>query len=386
MSNKRTKIMILGADGYLGVPLTVDLALKGYNLTLVDNYIKRKLSSDFSRQPLNKINKIETRVKLLKKINKNISFNKLDCKDEVKFDYLFKKIKPDVVVHFAEIPSAPYSMLGAKQGWNTLNNNLKSTYNLISAVKKYNSMCHIIKLGTMGEYGTPNIDIEEGWLDIKHNGRKDRFLYPRQGSSLYHMSKIMDTDLLWFNVRTHNLQVTDLMQGPVYGIHTSKFSKDNNLDTSFAYDDIFGTVLNRFIVQAIANIPLTVYGSGNQIRGYINIADTIDCIRLTLANTPKSGKLNIYNQFTQQFSVNELAKLVKTSLSKIGINTKITKISNPRIEKEKHYYNAKHTNIKKIGLKPTLLDSKVIIDIGKYVLKYKSKINKKIISPKVKWK
>ena len=172
MSNKKTKIMILGADGYLGVPLTVDLAQKGYNLTLVDNYIKRKLSSFFSRQPLNKINKIETRVKLLKKINKNISFEKLDCKDEVKFNYLFKKIKPDVVVHFAEIASAPYSMLGVKQGWNTLNNNLKSTYNLISAVKKYNSKCHIIKLGTMGEYGTPNIDIEEGWLDIKHNGRK----------------------------------------------------------------------------------------------------------------------------------------------------------------------------------------------------------------------
>ena len=183
----------------------------------------------------------------------------------------------------------------------------------------------------------------------------------------------------------NNLKVTDLMQGPVYGLCVN--SSDNKpMESTFTYDDIFGTVLNRFIVQAVAGIPLTVYGSGNQIRGYINIADTIDCIRLTLANTPKSGKLNIYNQFTQQFSVNELAKLVKTSLSKIGINTKITKISNPRIEKEKHYYNAKHTNIKKIGLKPTLLDSKVIIDIGKYVLKYKSKINKKIISPKVKWK
>lgn len=386
MSNKRTKIMILGADGYLGVPLTVDLAQKGYNLTLVDNYIKRKLSSFFSRQPLNKINKIETRVKLLKKINNNIFFEKLDCKDEVKFNYLFKKIKPDVVVHFAEIASAPYSMLGVKQGWNTLNNNLKSTYNLISAVKKYNSKCHIIKLGTMGEYGTPNIDIEEGWLDIKHNGRKDRFLYPRQGSSLYHMSKIMDTDLLWFNVHMHNLQVTDLMQGPVYGIHTSEYSKKNNLDTSFAYDDIFGTVLNRFIVQAIANIPLTVYGSGSQIRGYINLKDTLECINLAIQNPPGQSKLSIYNQFTEQFSVNELSKLVKKSLNKIGINVKIKHLKNPRVESEKHYYNADNTGMKKLGLKPSLLTDEVIAEIAEYVIKHKNRINKNIIQPKISWK
>ena len=386
MSNNKTKIMILGADGYLGVPLTVDLAQKGYNLTLVDNYIKRKLSSDFLRQPLNKINKIETRVKLLKKVNKNIYFEKLDCKDEAKFDYLFKKIKPDVVVHFAEIPSAPYSMLGAKEGWNTLNNNLKSTYNLISAVKKYNSKCHIIKLGTMGEYGTPNIDIEEGWLDVKHNGRKDRFLYPRQGSSLYHMSKIMDTDLLWFNVRTHNLRVTDLMQGPVYGIHTSEYSKENNLDTSFAYDDIFGTVLNRFVVQAVANIPLTVYGSGSQIRGYINLKDTLECINLAIQNPPAQGKLSIYNQFTEQFSVNELSKLVKKSLNKIGINVKIKHLKNPRVESEKHYYNADNRGMKKLGLKPSLLTDEVIAEIAEYVIKHKNRINKDIIQPKISWK
>ena len=386
MTNKNIKIMILGADGYLGVPLSVDLALKGFKLTLIDNYVKRKLSAKYLRQPLNKINKIETRVKQLEKINKNITFSNIDCRDSNRFDQIFKKVKPDIVVHFAEIPSAPYSMLGTDEGWNTLNNNLKSTYNLISSVKKHNKDCHIIKLGTMGEYGTPNIDIEEGWLDINHRGRKDKFLYPRQGSSLYHMSKIMDTDLLWFNVRMHGLQVTDLMQGPVYGIHTSEFAKDNHLETSFAYDDIFGTVLNRFIVQAIANIPLTVYGSGSQIRGYINLKDTLQCINLAIQNPPGKDKLSIYNQFTEQFSVNELSKIVKNALKYINIDVKINHLDNPRVESEKHYYNADNKGMKKLGLKPTLLTKDTIIEIAEYVIKYKKRINKKIIQPKINWK
>tara|TARA_B100000953_G_scaffold299663_1_gene300260 strand:+ start:579 stop:1736 length:1158 start_codon:yes stop_codon:yes gene_type:complete len=384
--NNNLKVMILGADGYLGIPLSIDLALKGFNLMLIDNYIKRKLSSKYKRQPLNRTNKIESRIKILKKINKKIQFTNLDCKNTYKFHEVFNKFKPDVVIHFAEIPSAPYSMLGTEEGWNTLDNNLKSTYNLISAVKKYNRDCHIIKLGTMGEYGTPNINIEEGWLNVLHKGRKEIFLYPRQGSSLYHMSKIMDTDLLWFNVRTHDLQVTDLMQGPVYGIHASEFAKDYNLDTSFAYDDIFGTVLNRFIVQAVAKIPLTVYGTGSQIRGYINLKDTLQCINLAIQNPPGKNKLSIYNQFTEQFSVNDLSKIVRNSFKKIDIDVKIQHIKNPRIESEKHYYNADNKGMKVLGLKPTLLTEDIIIKMAKYVMKHKHRINSKIIQPKIYWK
>jgi UDP-sulfoquinovose synthase len=200
------------------------------------------------------------------------------------------------------------------------------------------------------------------------------------------MSKIMDTDLLWFNVRMHGLQVTDLMQGPVYGIHTSEFAKDNHLETSFAYDDIFGTVLNRFIVQAIANIPLTVYGSGSQIRGYINLKDTLQCINLAIQNPPGKDKLSIYNQFTEQFSVNELSKIVKNALKYINIDVKINHLDNPRVESEKHYYNADNKGMKKLGLKPTLLTKDTIIEIAEYVIKYKKRINKKIIQPKINWK
>jgi len=380
------KILVLGADGYLGWPTSVDLALDKHELLLIDNYAKRSIMDENNREPLLLNNKIESKVKILKKINKKVSFKNIDCSDFNKFSDAFKKFKPDAVIHFAELPSAPYSMLGAKEGWKTLQNNIQSTYNLVWNVKTHRPNCHIIKLGTMGEYGTPNIDIEEGWLNIKHKGRSQKFLYPRQASSLYHTSKIMDTDLIWFYLRLYALKATDLMQGPVYGIYTNNFSKENKLEPTFAYDDMFGTVLNRFIVQSVANIPLTVYGSGNQIRGYLNIRDTIQCIKLALKNPPKKGVLNIFNQFTEQFSVKELANKVASALKKIELNVKIKAIKNPRIEKEKHYYNAKNNGMKKLGLKPTLLTDEVIIEMAQYVISNKKRINNKIISPKSTWK
>ena len=380
------KILVLGADGYLGWPTSVDLALDKHELLLIDNYAKRSIMDENNREPLLLNNKIESKVKILKKINKKVSFKNIDCSDFNKFSDAFKKFKPDAVIHFAELPSAPYSMLGAKEGWKTLQNNIQSTYNLVWNVKTHRPNCHIIKLGTMGEYGTPNIDIEEGWLNIKHKGRSQKFLYPRQASSLYHTSKIMDTDLIWFYLRLYDLKATDLMQGPVYGIYTNNFSKENKLEPTFAYDDMFGTVLNRFIVQSVANIPLTVYGSGNQIRGYLNIRDTIQCIKLALKNPPKKGVLNIFNQFTEQFSVKELANKVASALKKIELNVKIKAIKNPRIEKEKHYYNAKNNGMKKLGLKPTLLTDEVIIEMAQYVISNKKRINNKIISPKSTWK
>jgi len=377
--------MILGADGYLGWPTSVDLAFKDHELMLVDNYVKRNIMTSLNREPLVKSPRLVAKANKLNKSGCKVKTANIDCCNFDKLALLFKKFKPDAVIHFAELPSAPYSMMGNKEAWKTLENNLHVTLNLIWCVKNLNKNCHIIKLGTMGEYGTPNIDIEEGWIDVKHNKRHQKFLYPRQASSLYHTSKIMDTDLLWFYARTNGIRVTDLMQGPVYGILDNKFIEDNNLQISFAYDDIFGTVLNRFIVQAIAKTPLLVYGSGNQIRGYINIKDTLNCISLTLNNKPKQGSLNIYNQFTEQFSVNELAKKVKKALIKININATIKKIKNPRIEQEKHYYNAKNNNMIKLGLKPTLLNDDVIITIARHIIKYKKNINKSVLKPKTKW-
>ncbi len=379
------KIMILGADGYLGWPTAVDLAFKGYNLMLVDNYLKRKLMSKYKKKPLVSSPKLNKKVSLLNKRKCNVDYSNIDCTKFINLNKLVASFKPDAVIHYAELPSAPYSMIGYDESWTTLQNNLQTTLNLIWSIKNLKKSCHIIKLGTMGEYGTPNIDIEEGWINIKHNGRKDKFMYPRQASSLYHTSKIMDTDLLWFYVRMFQMQVTDLMQGPVYGILENEFMEINNLHNTYSYDEIFGTVLNRFIVQATTKQPLTVYGSGNQIRGYINIKDCLKCIELAIKNPPDNGDMNIYNQFTEQFSVNQLAYKIKKALKKIDIDVVITKINNPRKEKEKHYYNAKNNSLMKLGLKPTLLTNDEIIKIAQYVLKYKKNIDKSIINPKTKW-
>ena len=378
------KIMILGADGYLGWPTSIDLSAKS-EVIMVDNYVKRKINSNFKRSPLVRLRKIDKKLPRLRQLfHKDIFFHEIDCTNYNELKKIFLKYKPDVVIHFAELPSAPYSMSGVKEGWYTLKNNLQSTYNLACLVKNYKKDCHIIKLGTMGEYGTPNIDIEEGWLTVKHNKRSDKFLYPRQASSLYHTSKIMDTDMLWFYVRLYGINVTDLMQGPVYGIFTkNQLSKERGFETSLMYDDIFGTVLNRFVTQAVSGIPLTVYGSGSQIRGYINIVDTLNCINLAI-NNPRHG-LTIYNQFTEQFSVNELARKVKKAMSKISIKVKIKKIVNPRIEKENHYYNASNDGLRNMGLNASLLSDDIIIEIAKYILSHKKNINSKIIQPKVNW-
>jgi len=378
------KILILGADGYLGWSTTVALSNDNHELILLDNYSKRKYMRKLGKKTLNNIPKAESRLKLLNNKNK-IFFYNLDCSIYSNMLSIIKKHKPDAIIHFAELPSAPFSMFNHEYSWETIRNNLQSTFNLLQCVKDIIPNCHIIKLGTMGEYGTPNIDIEEGWLKINHNKRSDKFLYPRQGSSLYHTSKIMDTDLIWFYTRMHNLRCTDLMQGPVYGIYPIQNIKDDQLVPMFTYDDIFGTVLNRFIVQAIVDKPLTIYGKGTQIRGYINVIDSINCIKITLQNLPKKGELKIYNQFTEQFSILELSNMVKKSLKKININVKVNKIENPRIEKEKHFYNAKHSNLEKLGLKPLKLSEDVVIDIANYCQKFKKNIDTKTIIPKVKW-
>lgn len=377
------KILILGADGYLGWSTTLGLSQDNHNLILVDNYSKREYMKKLQRKLLNNNLRVETKLKYLKS---KISFHNIDCSDIKKLSNIIKKYKPDAIIHFAELPSAPFSMLNHHYSWETLKNNLQSTFNLLECTKDLVPDSHIIKLGTMGEYGTPNIDIEEGWLNIKHNNRSDKFLYPRQGSSLYHTSKIMDTDLIWFYTRIHQLRCTDLMQGPVYGIYPDLENKDDRLVPSFAYDDIFGTVLNRFIVQAIAKEPLTIYGSGNQIRGYINVRDTIKCIKIALENIPQRGELRIYNQFTEQFSVLELAKLVKNSLKHINVEVEVKKITNPRIEKEKHYYNAKHSNLRRLGLSPLKLNKNIIIEIAHYCQKLSHNIDRDIIQPRVNWK
>lgn len=392
-------ILILGGDGYLGWPTAMYLSMKNYKVTVIDNYLRRNLCNNLDIEPLYNIPDLVQRAILWHKLTgleikvvigdlQNPELMRSLFNGTVKYNWAaanqFPGI-PSTVIHYAEMPSAPYSMIDYKTANLTISNNLITTNNLMWAVKDFSPDTHIIKLGTMGEYGTPNIDIEEGWLEIEYKGRKDKFLYPRQASSLYHTTKIMDTDLLWFGVRMWNLKVTDLMQGPVYGLEIEDIKIDENLYTIFNYDEIFGTVINRFIVQAIVGYPLTVYGAGGQTRGYININDTLQCIYLSIKNPPSNGKLNIYNQFTEIFTVKELAERIQSIAVKLGYDCKISLIKNPRKEQESHYYNVSHKGLLDIGLKPHYLTEEVLERMFKVVEKFKENIKKNIIFKGIKW-
>ncbi|MDA3898373.1 MAG: NAD-dependent epimerase/dehydratase family protein [Desulfobacteraceae bacterium] len=380
------RVLILGGDGYLGWPTAMHLSTKGHDVAVVDNYLRRRICREENVTPLFETPDLIQRCKIWDRISgyQIPAF----IGDLAHWDFVsdvFKKFMPDTVVHFAEQPAAPYSMLNRKAATLTLQNNLMVTANVIFAVREFCPDAHIIKLGTMGEYGTPNIDIEEGWIDIEHKGRKDTFLYPRQAGSLYHTTKIMDTDLLWFYVRMWDLRVTDLMQGPVYGIFTDENETDEQLLPFFNYDELFGTVLNRFVVQAVAGYPLTVYGKGGQTRGYLNIKDTINCIRLALETPAPQGRLRIFNQFTETFSVSELAEKVLRVGNRLGLDVTIQSIENPRKEAESHYYNPVHTGLIELGLEPNFLTNDVLAHLMKFVSNYKNTISKDQIFKKIKW-
>ena len=386
MTAASQRILILGGDGYLGWPTAMHLSDKGHEVAVVDNYLRRNLAREEDAPALYETPNLHQRCAIWKEVSgKEIRPFVGDLNDWEFTSRVFQEFQPETVVHYAEQPSAPFSMLNHQRASLTLHNNLGATANVIFAVREYCPDAHIIKLGTMGEYGTPNIDIEEGWLNVNHNGREDRFLFPRQAGSLYHTTKVMDTDMLWFYVRMWGLRVTDLMQGPVYGLVTYQNEGHENLFPFFCYDELFGTVLNRFVVQAVAGVPLTVYGKGGQTRGYLNLKDTLECVRLSAENPADKGELRIFNQLTETFTVNELAAQVETVGNQMGLNVKINHIDNPRIEREEHYYNPKHTGLLELGLQPHFLTEERLSEMVQYVLKHRDQIRKDIIFRGVKW-
>jgi len=380
------RVLILGGDGYLGWPTAMRLAAKSHEVCVVDNYLRRRIALETESEALIPTPNLVERCRKYHEVSGNrIEFRIMDCADYRLLSDLIADFRPEAVIHYAEQPSAPYSMKGFDEAELTLKNNLGVTFNLIWSVINHAPDCHIIKLGTMGEYGTPDIDIEEGWIDIEHKGRSSKFLYPRQAGSLYHTTKVLDTDLLWFYVRTYDIRVTDLMQGPVYGLSSDEADLDATLLPNFHYDDIFGTVVNRFLVQAIAGVPLTVYGKGGQTRGYLNLKDTLQCVELAL-NTPASrGELRIFNQFTEQFTVNELADLVCKAGKEIDLDVKIESIKNPRKEAEEHYYNAQHSGLVELGLKPHYISVDVLVEMLEKITPYSGHIHKGKIMPRVRW-
>ena len=381
------KVLILGADGYLGWPTAMYFSQRGHEVIGVDNYFRRRAALELDCESLIPTPNLTQRARIWEEFTgRKIHVHIGDITDYGFLFSIFKQYNPDVVIHYAEQPSAPYSMIDRDKAAFTVANNLIGTLNIVYAIKETNPDCQIVKIGTMGEYGTPDIDIEEGWIEIEYKGRKDKFLFPRQASSLYHTTKIQDTDLLWFYVRTWGIRVTDLMQGPVYGISTEEADLDERLMPNFHYDEIFGTVLNRFVVQAVMGHPLTVYGKGDQVRGYLNIKDTMQCVYLSATKPASRAELRIFNQLTETFSVNELAERVKRVGESLGYKVEISHIENPRVEKEDHYYNPKYTGLLELGLKPHYLTDEVLMGMFRIVEKYKGRINKNAVYRGISWR
>ncbi|WP_457646027.1 NAD-dependent epimerase/dehydratase family protein [Profundibacter sp.] len=381
------KVLILGGDGYLGWPTAMDFAAAGHDVTVIDNYLRRIIAEETDSEALLPTPTLTQRAAIFAALTgKKITVRIGDLADPDIMMDVVRDTAPDTIIHYAEQPSAPYSMRGFPEARRTFKNNLDVTFNCIWAMLEHAPKAHLVKLGTMGEYGTPNIDIEEGWIDIDHKGRSGRFLFPRAAGSLYHTTKVLDTDLLWFYVRTYGLRVTDLMQGPVYGLSTDQADLDPALSPNFHYDDIFGTVVNRFLVQAVADIPLTVYGGGGQTRGYLNLRDTLQCVRLAADNPADEGELKIFNQLTETFTVNELADKVKKVGDGMGLNVQIKSIPNPRKELEEHYYNPVHTGLIEMGLEPHYMTDDVVAAMLERIIAAKDRIDANRIMPRVSWK
>ena len=381
------RILILGGDGYLGWPQSLYLSSKGHDVTIFDNLSRRQFDLERGFNSLVPIQTLHQRVAAWKEVSRRqIQMYVGDTMDYEALSTVFRDVQPEAVVHFAEQRSAPYSMIDRKHAVFTQTNNVIGTLNVLYAMKEFAPDCHLVKLGTMGEYGTPNIDIEEGFIEIHHKGRSDILPYPKQPSSFYHLSKVHDSHNIMFCCKIWGLRATDLNQGVVYGAETDETAQDECLATRFDYDQVYGTALNRFCVQAAAGYPLSVYGKGMQTRGYINLKDTIRCIELAIISPPQEGEYRVFNQITEQFSLVELTEMVVAQSKRFGLEAQVKHLSNPRIEAEQHYYNATHTRLIELGLEPHLLSGAVLESLMNLAIKYRERIDKNLILPTVNWR
>jgi UDP-sulfoquinovose synthase len=381
-------VIVLGADGYLGWPMCLHLSRLGHQVVAVDNLARRQWDVEGGSHSLVPIASMEQRVTRWRaETGLEIDWRLLDVCDAEALTDLFLEVEPEAVIHFAEHRSAPFSMIDQEHAVRTQVNNVVGTLNVMFAIKQAAPDCHLIKLGTMGEYGTPNIDIEEGYIDIEHNGRRDRLPFPKQPGSFYHLSKVHDSHNIHFGCRVWGLRATDLNQGVVYGVETPDTIAHPELATRFDFDTVWGTVLNRFCVQAAVGQPITPYGKGGQTRGYLDIRDTLACVTLTLDHAPERGEFRVFNQFTEQFSVLELAELVARVRRAQGLDTVVTHIPNPRFELEEHYYNAKHQCLLDLGLEPHFLADTLMSSIIGVVEQHAARVDPVLLSePSVTWK
>ncbi|HBQ98719.1 MAG: NAD-dependent epimerase/dehydratase family protein [Roseofilum sp. Belize BBD 4] len=381
------KVLVIGGDGYCGWATALYLSDHGYEVGILDNLVRRHWDQQLCVETLTPIAPIQQRLRKWHELTgKTID---LFIGDINNYDFLIRSLRqfqPEAIVHFGEQRSAPFSMIDREHAVMTQTNNVVGNLNLLFAMKEEFPETHLVKLGTMGEYGTPNIDIEEGYIEINHNGRKDTLPYPKQPGSFYHLSKVHDSHNIHFACKIWGLRATDLNQGVVYGVYTEQTKRDELLINRLDYDGVFGTALNRFCIQAAIGHPLTVYGKGGQTRGFLDIRDTVRCIEIAINNPANAGEFRVFNQFTEMFSISDLAVMVAKAGKHLGLSVEINHLDNPRVELEEHYFNAKNTKLKDLGLEPHNLEESLLDSLINVAQKYKGRVDESQILPKVSWR
>ncbi len=378
------KILVLGGDGYLGWPTALHLSEVGHEIAVADNFARRGYDHEMGVDSLVPIESLQARIAIWRELTgKAISFYVGNLCDADFTYHIVRDFAPDAIVHFAEQRAAPYSMVDRQHAVYTQTNNVVGNLNVLYAIAEINPDIHLVKLGTMGEYGTPNIDIEEGWLDVEHKGRRDRVLFPKRPGSFYHLSKVHDSHNIEFACRIWGIRATDLNQGVVYGQQTPETARDDRLATRFDYDAVFGTVLNRFVIQSVLGKPLTIYGKGGQTRGIIEIRDTVRCIQLACENPAAPGEFRVFNQITEFMSLQQIAETI-ASASPDAVT--IEHVDNPRVELENHHYNVVHTGLVGLGLEPHLLSDTLIESLFEITKRNAHRVRYEAMLPTIQWR
>jgi UDP-sulfoquinovose synthase len=378
------KVLVLGGDGYLGWPTALHLSEVGHDVAVADNFARRGYDHEMGVDSLVPIESLQVRTAVWRELTgKKIASYVGDLCDADFTYHIVRDFAPDAIVHFAEQRAAPYSMVDRKHAVYTQVNNVVGNLNVLYAIGEINPDIHLVKLGTMGEYGTPNIDIEEGWLDIEHKGRRDRVLFPKRPGSFYHLSKVHDSHNIEFACRIWGIRATDLNQGVVYGQQTPETARDDRLATRFDYDAVFGTVLNRFVIQSVLGKPLTIYGKGGQTRGIIEIRDTVRCIQLACENPADRGEFRVFNQITEFMSLQQIADTIVAASPDA---VQVEHVDNPRVELENHHYNVVHTGLVGLGLEPHLLSDTLIESLFEITKRYAHRVRAEAMLPTIEWR
>ncbi len=348
------KVFIAGVDGYLGWSLAQYLAARNHIIAGTDMFLRRQWVEEIGSHSALPISSFKDRQDAFQeRYYKALKFQEGNLQDYTFLKSFLADFQPDAIVHLAEMPSAPYSMMDQAHSAFTQQNNVIGSLNLLWAIKEVCPNAHLIKLGTMGEYGTPNIDIPEGFFEIEYRGRKDILPFPRQANSFYHLSKVHDSHNMMFACRVWGLRATDIMQGVVYGTQIEEMGDDQRLYSRLDFDQCFGTAINRFCCQAVIEHPLTLFGGGSQTRGFLPLRDSMQCIALSIENPPQVGEYRVFNQFDETCSIESLAVLVQSVASDMGLKVDIQHFDNPRKEADKHYYNPDRQHLVQLGYKPS---------------------------------